>query len=287
MVFVILHFRILFLGKMAKCFDLIKNLIISMPKDYKKTAKDLQQYLADEKISDILGSPNVMIANQKIITYLLEAYGQQLSSFLSILESVKDAPALNAVIKRYKESKFYAISLFSSLGWLSYYMVLYFLAYSLAISAECQLPHLMGFNIPSPTSSVGPTCQHSDDPMVFTILEANKVKPECKHFEFSQNALHICCIFVVVAVLRKYYDLLLSSFPQDPHVTEERLHVHSRLAPPSCPDSQLSNQLILDRYITMLTLSSEQCTPSLFCKMMTIIIGNTDITTKLENGMKV
>lgn len=86
-------------------------------------------------------------------------------------------------------------------------------------------------------------------------------------------------------MLRKYYDLLLSSFPQDPGVAEQRLHINSSLAPPNCQDSQLSNQLILDHYITMLALSSEQCSPSLFCKMMSVIIGNTDITAKLENGM--
>ena len=88
-------------------------------------------------------------------------------------------------------------------------------------------------------------------------------------------------------MLRKYYNLLLNSFPQDPSVTEQRLHINSNLALPNHPDSQFSNQLILDHYITMLALSSEQCTPSLFCKMMSVIIGNTDITAKLENGTKV
>jgi len=60
-----------------------------------------------------------------------------------------------------------------------YIFTVVFLAYSLTIYAEGQLAQLMGTNIPS---NVGSTCHHSDDPMVFTILEANEVKPECKYF---------------------------------------------------------------------------------------------------------
>ena len=105
-VLITLYFRIL-LGKITTSFELIKNLMISMPKDYKKTVKDLQQYLTDEEISDILASPHAIAANQKIVMYLLETYGQRLSSFLSILESIKDAPAVTAVINRFKKGKFY------------------------------------------------------------------------------------------------------------------------------------------------------------------------------------
>ncbi|XP_065910070.1 uncharacterized protein [Dysidea avara] len=228
---------------LSKCLDLVRNLMMSMPKNYKKTVKDLQHYLTNEEISDVLASPDFMTANKIIITCLLKTYGQHLSSFLSILELIKDVPALTAVINHFKKT------------------------YSLTIFAEGQLAHLTGSDKLVPTSSVETTRHQDDEPMVFTILEANQAKPE------------------LVVVLRRYYDLLLSSFPQDPGITEQRLHINSSLAPPSHPDSQSSNQLILDHYITMLALSSEKCTPSSFCMTMSIIIGNTDITDNLENDL--
>jgi len=87
-------------------------------------------------------------------------------------------------------------------------------------------------------------------------------------------------------VLRKYYDILLNSFPEDLSVTRQRLYVNLNPAPPcSHPDAQMTNQMVLDHYITMLALSSEQCIPSLFCMTMSIITGNTDIMASLEIGM--
>ena len=91
---------------LSKCLDLVRNLMMSMPKNYKKTVKDLQHYLTNEEISDVLASPDFMTANKIIITCLLKTYGQHLSSFLSILELIKDVPALTAVINHFKKSKF-------------------------------------------------------------------------------------------------------------------------------------------------------------------------------------
>jgi len=171
-----------------------------MPQDYKKTVEDLQQYLTDEVISEILASPHFMTANQIIISYLLKTYGHHLSSFLSMLESIKDAPALTALINQLKESEFmyetvsivgaklynilllllsFTASSTEGLTVFECHLLLYFVAYSLMIYAERQLA---GIEKPDPTSSIGPTYHQNNDPMVFTILEMNKVKPECKYF---------------------------------------------------------------------------------------------------------
>jgi len=95
----------------------------------------------------------------------------------------------------------------------------------------------------------------------------------------------------VLAVLRKYYSLLLGSFPQDPYVTLQRIHTSSVPVIPSLPNQSTEveplaiNQAILDHFIIMLAVSSEENAPSVFCLAMTIIIGNTDITRNLEIGM--
>jgi len=88
-------------------FDLIKDLMISMPKDYKKTISDLQQYLTVDEISSILESPDFMTANQAIIKCLMTrmTHGYQLMSFCNILESIKDAPALAIAINHLKQCR--------------------------------------------------------------------------------------------------------------------------------------------------------------------------------------
>ena len=63
-----------------------------------------------------------------------------------------------------------------------YCHLLLFSAYSLTIFAEGQLAHLTGSDKLVPTSSVETTRHQDDEPMVFTILEANQAKPECKLF---------------------------------------------------------------------------------------------------------
>jgi len=84
---------------------MVWSLIASLPKDYKKTVKDLQQYLTDEVVSDILSSPDYLSANNMIFVYLANTYGEHLTTFFSVLETIKDVPALTAVINRCKESK--------------------------------------------------------------------------------------------------------------------------------------------------------------------------------------
>ena len=88
-------------------FDLINDLMLSMPEDYKKTISEIQQYLTVDEISKILASPDFMTANQAIIKCLMThmTHGQQLMTFCNILESIKDAPALAVVIKRLRECR--------------------------------------------------------------------------------------------------------------------------------------------------------------------------------------
>jgi len=98
----------------------------------------------------------------------------------------------------------------------------------------------------------------------------------------------------VLAVLRKYYNSLLGSFPQDPYVTQQRIHTSSipvSSVSPSLPNQSTKvdplsvNQAILDHFIIMMAVSLEENAPSVFCLAMSIIIGNMDITRNLEMGM--
>jgi len=88
-------------------FDLIEDLMISMPKDYKKTISELQQYLTVDEISGILESPDFRTANQAIIKCLMTRMttGHQLMTFCDILESITDAPALAVAIKHLKQCR--------------------------------------------------------------------------------------------------------------------------------------------------------------------------------------
>ncbi|XP_065910083.1 uncharacterized protein [Dysidea avara] len=223
-------------------FDLINDLMLSMPEDYKKTISEIQQYLTVDEISKILASPDFMTANQAIIKCLMThmTHGQQLMTFCNILESIKDAPALAVVIKRLRE--YISVKMYGKTG----------------------VDHVTSSGKPASTSSTD-----LFTPAVFTVLES-RAKPE------------------LLAVLRKYYDSLLNSFPQDPRVTHQRIHTSSIPISPSPPHQSTEvnplavNRAILDNFIIMVALSPEENASSVFCMVMSIIIGNTDITRNLE-----
>ena len=83
--------------------------ITSLPKDFNNTVECLRQHFSDEEINDILSSPDYLTGNKKIVTILMSHVKCKEDSlkFCDILESIKNAPHLPAVIKFFKKSEFY------------------------------------------------------------------------------------------------------------------------------------------------------------------------------------
>lgn len=89
-------------------FDALVSLVTKMPQNYKKTVKEIQPFLHDDEISDILASPDYMTANGRIITIVL-SYSAEHSDMLSlcdILESVTEAPELTMLLRTFRRSKY-------------------------------------------------------------------------------------------------------------------------------------------------------------------------------------
>ena len=87
------------------------NLIGNMPKDYRKTVKELRRFLTDAEVSTILASPNYLTANERIVTIVVinaMKRGGPLG-ISEILESVTDAPGLTGILKTFRRSKFHFI----------------------------------------------------------------------------------------------------------------------------------------------------------------------------------
>ena len=90
-------------------YNLSWDLMTSLPKDFKKTVECLRHHFTNDEIDNILSSPDNMTGNRRIVLTLIGhlRHGEELFKLLDILESVKDAPHLPAVLKSIRKSELY------------------------------------------------------------------------------------------------------------------------------------------------------------------------------------
>jgi len=94
-------------------YQVIFNLIGNMPKDYRKTVRELRRFLTDDEASTIMASPDYLTANEKILTIVMMnamKHGGPLA-MSEILESVTDAPRLTRMMKMFRRSKLFLYAL--------------------------------------------------------------------------------------------------------------------------------------------------------------------------------
>ena len=94
-------------------YEVIQNLVVNMPEDFKKTLECLREHFTDNEVKDILSSPDHMTGNFKIIQFLISHFkrGEELFKLFDILESIKGAPYLSTVLQGFKKRKFTGISI--------------------------------------------------------------------------------------------------------------------------------------------------------------------------------
>jgi len=86
----------------------VTNLVGNMPKDFRKTVKELRKFLHDDEVSTILASPDYKTANEKIVTIVMfrSLKSRTQLCLCEILESVTDAPALTMTLRTLRRSKY-------------------------------------------------------------------------------------------------------------------------------------------------------------------------------------
>ena len=132
------------------------------------------------------------------------------------------------------------------------------------------------------------TGNDESEPVVFVVLESKQANPDCEPLWFSSAI--IILFHTVLKVLKRYYDSLWRSFPQDPNIVRERCRTDLTPTKPLPLDHevgldfQVRNKSILDHLITTFVLSNGTCSPFSFCMVLNTIIGKNDITRNLERG---
>jgi len=88
-------------------YQVALNLIGNMPKDYRKTVRELRRFLTDDEVSTIMASPDYLTANERIVTIVVinaMKRGGPLA-ISEMLESVTNAPGLTGLLKMFRRSK--------------------------------------------------------------------------------------------------------------------------------------------------------------------------------------